>query len=331
MASRAAAFAMTALSEFELVARLLRRDTGHRGDVVLGNGDDAAILRLPPEYDLVVSTDTLVAGVHFPPDLNPADLGYRSLAVNLSDLAAMGATPAWALLALTLPMADEAWVGEFARGFFELADAQRVELVGGNVSRGPLSITVTIHGQVLKGQGLRRSGAGAGDLVFVSGSLGDARLALDYLDRLDSLAEESRHYLYQRYARPTPRLAAGEALRPLASSCIDISDGLAADLGHILEASGVGADIHVADLPWSPVFHQLAGAATASTYALAGGDDYELCFTLPPSYADRMPTIAAQTGCALTPIGQIRAGSGLRILRSDGSEIDLAASGFRHF
>jgi thiamine-monophosphate kinase len=323
---------MSALSEFELVGRHLRKDNVRgRADVVLGNGDDAAILRLPPQCDLVVSTDTLVAGVHFPPAFSPADLGYRCLAVSLSDLAAMGAAPAWALLALTLPAAEDAWMEAFAGGFFELADSEQLELVGGNISRGPLSITVTVHGQLPKGQGLRRSGACAGDWIFVTGSLGEARLALDWLDRMDELTETAHRQLYRRYARPTPRLAAGRMLRPLASSCIDISDGLAADLGHLLEASGVGADLCVEDLPLSPMLMQLADARTAQSHALTGGDDYELCFTLPPAYADRTEAIAAQSGCKLTAIGQIRAGRGLRVLRRDGSELDLAAPGYRHF
>jgi thiamine-monophosphate kinase len=322
---------MNLLSEFNLISRHLCRSAVGREDIVLGNGDDAAILRLDPACDLAVSTDTLVAGVHFPAGFDPADLGYRSLAVNLSDLAATGAAPAWALLALTLPDADEDWIRRFASGFFELADSAQVALVGGNVSRGPLSITVTIHGRLPKGQGMRRSGARPGDIVFVSGCLGDARLALEFLDRHGNRPDDAWRYLYGRYARPTPRLAVGDALRPLASSCIDLSDGLAADLRHILEASGVGADLRAADLPVSPVLARLADTATSRRHALDGGDDYELCFTLPPSYKDRAAAIAAGTGCALTAIGTIREGTGLRVLCEDGSEIDTTVAGYRHF
>lgn len=241
------------MGEFELIRRFFQRPV-RRKDVVLGSGDDCALLSVPAESLLAVSTDTLVAGVHFFADMDPVKLGHKALAVNLSDLAAMGAEPRWVSLALTLPEVDEAWVAGFAQGFLELADFYNVELVGGDMTRGPLSITVSIKGIVPERSALLRSGAQPGDAVFVTGQLGDAALALQ-----QRLAHQtvSPDYLLTRLEQPEPRILAGMALRGLASSCLDISDGLASDLRHILQASGVSAQIELSQLPLSPALEML--------------------------------------------------------------------------
>jgi thiamine-monophosphate kinase len=309
-------------SEFELISRYFQRAHG-RHDVVLGVGDDAALLRPPPGQDLVVSTDTLITGVHFRNDFPPQDIGYRALAVNLSDLAAMGAEPAWASLALTLPEVDETWLTDFASGFFELAEAHHVALIGGNTARGPLNITLTVHGFVPEGKALRRDGARTGDAIYVSGTLGDAAWALENWPDADITAR-------RRLLRPTPRVSLGMALRGVAGSAIDISDGFTADLGHILESSKVGAHVEVGSLPLPPVLRKL-DMATAQRHALGGGDDYELCFTIPPARESGLAAIGAGCGCALTRVGEITADQGLRLFASDGGQITLTHTGYRHF
>ncbi len=315
------------MSEFDLIRTHFARLGAGREDVVLGVGDDCALLRPPPDRDLAVSIDTLVAGVHFLADVDPGALGHKCLAVGLSDLAAMGAEPAWATLALTLPAEDSAWLHAFAGGFATVALAHGVALVGGDTTRGPLSISVQVHGLVPAGQGIRRGGACPGDLVCVSGTLGDAGLALRGLLAGESIAD----FLRARLERPTPRVALGLALHGLATAMIDISDGLAADLGHILEESGVGAEIRLADLPLSPEVRDHLARTQDWSLPLASGDDYELCFTLPPGQVAGLPALSDRSGCALSPIGRIRAGSGLICQGPDGSPWTPERTGFNHF
>lgn len=289
----------------------------------MGIDDDAAVLRPPPGKDLVSAIDTLVAGRHFPVDSAAFDVGWKSLAVNLSDMAAMGAEPAWFTLALTVPEVNESWLEEFACGLFDLADREGVELVGGDTTRGPLTVSVAIHGLVPAGQALLRRGAQPGDCVCVTGSLGGAALALQHWLRGEAVSEALR----QRLQRPMPRTAAGYALRPLAHAAIDVSDGLAADLGHILEASGVGATIDVHRLPLAPELHALP-PAQAATLALSGGDDYELCVCLPPQ---RLEAARQVLDVALTPVGRIEAAGGLRLRGEDGRAFSLERGGYAHF
>ncbi len=315
------------MSEFDLIRRYLTGLGAVRDDVLVDVGDDCALLHVPADRELAVGIDTLVSGVHFQPDCDPAALGWKALAVNLSDLAAVGAEPAWATLALTLPEADADWLAAFARGFGELAAAEDVRLVGGDLTRGPLAITVQAHGFVPVGHALRRSGAQPGDLVCVSGALGDAGLALEH----QRAGEPVDAYLRRRLERPTPRIALGEVLRDLATSAIDLSDGLLADLGHVLSASGCGARLELERLPLADQVAAAVGARHDWALPLTSGDDYELCFTLPRAAAGQLPVLAAAAGCPLTTIGEIEAGSGLRCVRADGSLWRPPGGGYDHF
>lgn len=311
--------------EFELIDRYLRGLGAARADVVLGVGDDAALVAAPADLQLALAADTVVAGVHFPESLAARDVGHRVLAVNLSDLAAMGADPAWALLTLTLPRADEAWLAEFAAGFGALAARHGTALVGGDTTAGPLTATVAIAGFVPPGLALTRSGARPGDTIWVSGWPGEAAAGLEVLqDRLPTGDAQARQRLTQRFRCPEPRVALGRALRGLASACIDVSDGLAGDLGKLCAASGVGAALEAAQMPVSADLETCAGREQALRLLLAGGDDYELLFTLPPG---RSPPAA--DGLPLTRIGTVVAGAGVTL---DGAPLprDLA-HGFDHF
>ena len=317
-------------SEFDLIRRFFREQPIQRADVPLGIGDDAALLNPPKGKQLVVSVDTLIAGVHFPLDTSAHAIGHKSLAVNLSDLAAMGAQPAWATLALSLPgfneQYNEQWLRDFAQGFFDLAREYNVQLVGGDTTRGPLSITVQVTGFAPQGMALRRSGAQPGDGVYVTGSIGDAGLGLRLWQGANN-PDDAAEMLIKRLAYPTPRVQTGLALSGHASSAIDVSDGLAADLGHILEASGVGADIQLPQLPWSASY--LAHASFEDWQAAVGaGDDYELCFTLPP---EQEAEVLAELDCACTRIGEISAEPGLRWHDAAGQVQPLVRTGFDHF
>ncbi len=313
-------------AEFDLIARIRAR-ASTRDDVVLGIGDDAAILRVPFGHDLVVSTDTLISSVHFPPETAPFDIGWKSLAVNLSDLAAMGAQPAWCTLNLTIPDANGEWLDAFLDGFLALAAQHGVALVGGDTTRGPLAITVTVHGFVPHGMALRRDGARVGDDVWVSGTLGDAAGALQQWRASLPIAAELR----TRLDRPTPRVGLGIALRSIANACIDVSDGLLADLGHMLVASGVGAEIKRCLLPTSNALSSAVGEAQRITMQLGGGDDYELCFTASPARAQDVIAATARTDVLVTPIGRIEAQSGVRLRGEDDGVIDAPKIGYRHF
>ena len=313
--------------EFDLIARHFARLTPPRGDVALGVGDDAAVLAPSPGHELVVTVDTLIEGVHFFADCPPAALGHKALAVNLSDLAAMGAQPAWALLALTLPHADDAWLAEFARGFGDLARQHGVALVGGDTCRGPLAVSITALGQVPTGQALRRAGARPGDGVYVTGELGAAGLAVRARRGDITLPAALARHAAQRLDWPQPRVAAGLALRGFATATIDVSDGLLADLGHVCAASGVGARLDLAAVP----LPDGALAAASHDELLGSGDDYELCFTVPAVHEGAISTLAAQLRLKLTRIGLIEAEPGLRLVDATGAVRVVAARGHDHF
>jgi len=326
------------VAEFGLIELIRARCAIAREDVRLGIGDDAALLAPPAGHLLAVSTDTLVAGVHFPLLTTAYDIGWKALAVNLSDLAAMGATPAWATLALTVPQADTSWVADFAAGFAALAREYKLALVGGDTTQGPLSITVTIHGFVAEGAAILRSGARVGDAVYVTGTLGDAAAGLRCLDTNDSEANRlltappgARASLIERLNRPMPRVAQGLALRGRATAGIDVSDGLLADLGHICTASGVGAEIDVDALPSSSALLALFDGEARRTFQLGGGDDYELCFTANETSAANLLGDLARSGCAATRVGRIVAEPGVRIYDGAGQAVTLPHAGWEHF
>ena len=319
------------MDEFGLIDRFFAAADCGRGDVRLGIGDDAALLAPRPGELLVAAVDTLVEGVHFPSGTLAEAIGYKALAVNLSDLAAMGAEPAWATLALTLPEADEAWFRGFAEGFLELAREVGLCLVGGDTTRGPLTVTVQVLGWVPEDMALRRSGARPDDLVCVTGTLGDAALGLRFAKGLPPLDEAAGAFCRGRLERPVPRLAAGQALRGLAGAAIDVSDGLLADLSHVLEASGVGAEIDVDALPRSDAFKALVTPEEADWHELplAGGDDYELCFTLPLERLEAAREALAPVPLAV--IGRITAEPGLRCRDAEGRPCRARVRGYRHF
>ena len=313
--------------EEELIRTHFRGATASRDGVWLGIGDDAALLRSPTPDLVAASCDTLIGGVHFPADA-PADaIGHRALAVNLSDMAAVGAAPAWALLSLTVPEEDPDWLRSFSRGFAALADRYCVALVGGDTTRGPLSITVTALGRVAEEGVLCRGGAQPGDGVWVTGTLGDAALGLAcWCERSHPLAGDAA-WLAARLLRPEPRIEAGRMLAGVASAAIDLSDGLALDLSRLLEASGVGAVIDPERLPASASFRAEGGE---SHHALHGGDDYELCFTLPPAAEARAEELERAAGVAMTRIGTVDERAGLRG-RSGGSTWSVEPKGYDHF
>lgn len=315
--------------EFDLIARHFVRPN-QRPDVALGVGDDCALLAVPEGHLLAVSIDTLVAGRHFPLNTEPADIARKAVAVNLSDLAAMGATPAWMTLALTLPERDEAWLAAFSQALFAALDEQGMALVGGDTTRGPLTMSLQAHGFVPAGLALRRDGAQVGDVVVVSGTLGDAGLGLQLALGEAQAPQPERDYLLQRLNRPTPRLALGLALRGLATAAIDISDGLAQDLGHVLAASRVGAELALEALPLSAALRAVLPDEAGQELALAAGDDYELCFTVPAGRVQELAAIAARCALPLTPIGRITNQPGLRMSRR-GAPVTLAQTGFSHF
>ncbi|MFZ2161533.1 MAG: thiamine-phosphate kinase [Sideroxyarcus sp.] len=314
------------MSEFDLIKRYFTRPTP---GAILGVGDDAALLRIADGMELAVSTDMLVSGTHFFHNADPFLLGHKTLAVNLSDLAAMGAVPRWATLALSLPAADENWLQQFSAGFFALADEHGIELIGGDTTRGPLNLCVTIMGEVPKGKALRRSGAKVGDDIWVSGILGMAALGLAYLKGKTELPEEDRLFCLAALHKPLPQVALGLALRDIAHSAIDISDGLLADLGHILECSQLGAEIHFEAIP--KVGAGNIDEALLQHCALSGGDDYELCFTAAVARRDEIEALAQKLQLPLTRIGTIRAEQGCTVHTAGGGEIKSKESGYDHF
>lgn len=318
--------------EFELIARYFNRVTSSRRDVEKGIGDDCALLNVPEKQTLAISTDTLVAGVHFLRDIHPADLGYKAVAVNLSDLAAMGADPAWLTLALTLPEIDEEWVAAFSDSLFELLDYYDMQLIGGDTTRGPLSMTLGIHGLVPVGRALKRSGAKPGDWIFVTGTLGDSAAGLSLLQHRHRLNDPAVHEaLIKRHLRPMPRVLQGQALRGLATSAIDISDGLISDLGHVLTASRVGARINLDALPLSAALRDHFEPELVLKWALSGGEDYELCFTVPEVNRGALDVALGHLGVPYTCIGQIAPESEGLSLMENGKPRSVDLKGFDHF
>jgi thiamine-monophosphate kinase len=318
------------MGEFDLIDRYFKRPAARSP---LGIGDDCALLAPAPGMQLAVSTDMLVEGRHFLSTVDPARLGHKALAVNLSDLAACGAKPLAFSLALALPAVDEAWLEAFSRGLFALADAHGCELVGGDTTRGPLNLCITVFGEVPAGAALLRSGAKPGDELWVSGTLGDARLALEVFRGTLALPVEAFEQARRRMEQPEPRVALGQALRGVASAAVDLSDGLVGDLGHILAASGVGATVD------ADVAGGLIGIPAAATLdlalrrscALAGGDDYELLFTAPAAAAAAVLEAARQSGTPVTRIGRIEVAPGLRIVDAQGAPLAQQYAAFDHF
>lgn len=312
------------MDEFALIDRYFRRAGG--AGVRLGVGDDAALLEVPAGRLLVAAVDTLVEGVHYPPSLAAADIGYRALAVNLSDLAAMGAEPCWATLALTLPAADADWLQGFADGLFEAAAAHDVALVGGDTTHGSQTvISLQLLGHVDPDRALTRAGCREGDLLYVSGTVGDAAAGLELI-----VAGEGQGDLQQRFRRPAPRVALGGAVAGLASAAIDLSDGLYADLSRLLAASGAGARVDWQALPVSAALRERAGDDAARRLALGGGDDYELCLAVPRDRAAEFEAAAAAAGATVTRIGEAVAGTGIALLNG-GEPVDYRHAGYRHF
>jgi thiamine-monophosphate kinase len=318
------------LSEFDIIRRYFTRPVKR---ALLGVGDDCALIAAEPGTVLAVSTDMLVEGRHFLAGADAAKLGHKALAVNLSDLAAMGAAPRYATLALALPEADAAWLAQFSQGLFRLADAFGVELIGGDTTRGPRNISITVIGTVPPEQALRRDGAKSGDEVWLSGASGDAALALAHLDGRIRLADAALAHCLARLHTPVPCVALGLRLRGIATSAIDVSDGLVADLGHIAERSGVEIELRYAALPRSRALRACADARLAEECMLAGGDDYELAFTASPDARKRLEALAAELGLALTRIGSVTAGDPGRVSVYDaaGNIMQLARKGFDHF
>jgi len=321
------------VNEFELIARFFSRPP-RASSVHLGVGDDAALLAPTPGCELAVSVDMLVGGRHFFIDTDPEKLGHKTLAVNLSDMAAMGAVPRWALLAGALPECDPDWLAAFARGFYALADVHGVDLVGGDTTRGPLNLCVTILGEVPAGQALTRSGAAPGDDVYVSGALGDAALAIAAMTGRAKLDAGALAAARARLETPAPRIALGIALRGVATAALDVSDGLVGDLGHILERSRVGATVDLRAVPRSPALAQMLGGrdrALALDCVLGGGDDYELCFTAPPAQAARIAAIADGASLPLARIGTITRGQRLVVRDEEGTPLPALPRAFDHF
>ncbi len=316
------------MSEFDLIKRYFTRATP---GTELGVGDDAALVRLENGMELAVSTDMLVSGTHFLPDADPFLLGHKTLAVNLSDMAAMGAQPRWATLAVSLPQADEAWLEQFSAGFFALAQKYGVELIGGDTTRGPLNLCVTIMGVVPKDMALRRAGAQVGDDVWVSGTLGDAALALAHQQGRVQLSGEAYSFCTDSLHRPDPRIALGQMLRGVAHCAIDVSDGLLADLGHMLKSAGVGAEIRFDALPVSEILRPRLGQPVGKHCVLAGGDDYELCFAVPVVHRSGVEEISRLSGLPLTLVGTIVTGNACKVVAADGSEIIIGEEGYDHF
>ncbi len=315
--------------EFALIERFFTRPARR---ALLGVGDDCALVVATPGEALAITTDMLVEGTHFLPEADPRLLGHKALAVNLSDLAAMGAQPEWFTLSIALPRIDEAWLAGFTAGLFALADAHDIELVGGDTTRGPLALSITAAGRVPAHLALRRDGATAGEDVWVSGATGDAALGLAWRQGRITLDEAAGAYCAARMDMPQPRVALGMALRGIATGAADVSDGLLADLGHILERSQLGAELDFGALPRSPALAACAGQALAVDCLLGGGDDYELVFTAPVARRAAVVAAGATAGVAVTRIGRIVAGPPQAVLRgADGRLIDVAHRGFDHF
>lgn len=319
------------MTEFDIIKNYFAKQIVNRPDVIHGIGDDTAIVSAPTGQTLAITTDTLVNGVHFPEATSPYDIGHKSLAVNLSDLAAMGATPAWVTLAVTLPKVDKPWIQAFCDGFFALANQHHVQLIGGDMTHGPLSITVQAMGLLPTGAALLRSQAKPGDLIYVSGTLGDAGFALAFLQKKLSLNTNIQPAILSRLNQPEPRVELGKQLLSYAHSAIDISDGLAADLSHILAASQVGATINIDKLPLSPELKNTLSHEKAIALALTAGDDYELCFTVPANKKIALENAVASIPCHITCIGEITNTPGLNLHDENGNPYHGSINGYQHF
>jgi thiamine-monophosphate kinase len=317
------------MTEFDLIKRYFRRSAG-ASHVILGVGDDCALLQPPEGQQLAVSIDTMVSGVHFPADASPDLVGERALRVALSDLGAMGAKPLWFTLALTLPKPDEPWIKGFSDGLMNAAGLYSCALVGGDTTRGPLTISVQVHGSVAPGRALRRSGAKADDVIFVTGDLGDGAAALAAINNEFEVGKAAHAYLMDRFYRPRPHIRTGELIAGVASAAIDVSDGFLADLGHICEASRVGALIEVERLPLSEVVRSRATSSQQEAWALAGGDDYQLCFTVPKKHVGLVKTWIDNKLINATPVGKITKGSEVRCFK-DRRAYAPEAIGYQHF
>jgi len=315
------------VGEFDLIRRFFGKRPRRQAGTSLGIGDDCALIQLSEGCELALSVDTLVSGTHFFPNVDPASLGHKALAVNLSDLAAMGATPKWVTLALTLPEANETWLKAFSQGFFALADRFDVDLIGGDTTRGPLSITIQAMGEIPKGLELKRSGASVGDIIFVSGPLGSAGLGLKIRQGLSNYQDDE---CLRALERPEPKLILGSLLRGFASASIDVSDGLISDLGHILEASSVGARIDFDRLPLSKRVQEYIQETHDIEMPITAGDDYELCFTVPQAARDNLERRLAQNNLNAFPIGEIQATPGIEIYHQN-ERLQTTQSGYEHF
>ncbi|MDO9206225.1 thiamine-phosphate kinase [Methylotenera sp.] len=316
------------MSEFDLIHQYFTRPTRHTN---LSVGDDAALISITKGMELAISADMLVAGTHFFADCDPYQLGWKSLAVNVSDMAAMGANPKWATLAIALPEVNQPWLAEFSKGFFACADDFNVDLIGGDTTRGPLTISVQIMGEVPAGKAIKRSGAKVNDEIWVSGTLGDAAMALAVMQQRFNLARSDLNQIENALHTPQPRVALGQALHGVANSAIDISDGLLADLGHILKASKLGAIIRLDQVPISDTVHKNLHLKQVKNMVLAGGDDYELCFTAPSNQHAEIANLSKTLNLALSHIGQITANTDLIVRGLDNEILDIKETGFDHF
>lgn len=320
------------MKEFELIKHFFTQQAVKRKDVLLGIGDDCAVVASTERQDIVVTTDTLVAGVHFPLETSPRAIGHKAVAVNLSDIAAMGAKPSWLSLAITLPEVDENWLVEFSKGVFDLCEFYNVQLIGGDTTQGPLSITITAQGLTPEGKYLSRSGAKAGDWLYVTGDLGDAALALQHYKKKVTVNSDFVEKIQAKLDYPRPRVLMGQTLREYASSAIDLSDGLLADLGHICRASNVGANIVLNDVPLSDIMQKTLSFDDAVNLALSGGDDYELLFTVSEDNKVGMETAISQAGMpvSVTCIGQINA-SKIVSTTLNNKPVSIKSASFEHF
>ena len=319
------------MKEFDLIGRYFNSGGHQRKDVIVGIGDDCAVTLVPENQQLAITTDTLIGGVHFLMDSPAKSVAYKAVAVNLSDLAAMGAEPAWISLSLSLPEVEESWLEDFAAGLYELTRFYSVQLIGGDTVRGPMAMTITAQGFVPPGSQLRRNEAKPGDWVYVTGSLGDAGAGLDILKGELEANGEAKEFLIKRHLYPTPRVAAGTALRRIANSCIDVSDGLLSDLLHILNASKCGATVHVDRLPLSRGMQDTVDTEKAIEYALSAGDDYELIFTVSEEQKGNLETSLSSTNVKVTCIGQLNGHCGQVELKKNGERYNLPEQfGFEH-
>ncbi|MCK5499573.1 MAG: thiamine-phosphate kinase [Gammaproteobacteria bacterium] len=317
--------------EFELIKKYFQNLTDDDASVQCGIGDDAAVIQIPHDMEIVLSIDTLLEETHFPADTHPSDIAYKALAVNLSDMAAMGAVPKWVLLSISLPEGDEIWLEQFASGFLELAKQHSVSLIGGDMNRGSLSITVQIQGLVPTGKALKRGGAQQGDLIYVSGTLGDAGVGLDIIQQKLVVADEYKKFFLNSLNRPEISIDAGLHLRGVANSAIDISDGLISDLGHILEASHVGAEVEMEKIPLSEGMQQCIDKMVAWNYALTSGDDYKLCFTASAEQNDLIINTFKGINIPVSCIGKVAGEMGLRCKDPEGTYFEPTGSSYTHF